>query len=367
VALAGETLFLVGRIQGLTRRRLDTLVRLREGKLATRPGRTVGLIAFGHSAVDRALDDGRVALPPGLPAAAALISENVLRRALGLLAPPEEVDRSMGRGEIERLAGLTPNLVSCLVLFDVLEPVDERFAWRDLVAAREAARLLKRGVAIGDVLRASIALRRRGGTLAEARLAEGPSGELLREVGGQLAELSGQLTMFGRQDQQKPRSIDDLLAEAEEAEATGDHATAESLYTTAMRADAADPVLPFNLGNVFQAQGRGAEAKVAWQIAVARDPAFAEVWYNLALAAEDEQQTDLAVAEYRRAVKAQPDYGDAHFNLALLLTRLERCDEALAAWQRFLELEPSSQQAGIAQKAIALCRMKIQQDRAQTG
>jgi tetratricopeptide (TPR) repeat protein len=368
VALAGETLFLVGRIQGLTRRRLDRLVKLREGKLATRPGRTITLIAFGHSAVDRALDDGRVALPPGLPAAAPLISENVLRRALGLLAPPEEVDRSMGRAEIERLAGLTPNLVSCLVLFDVLEPVDERFAWRDLVAAREAARLLKRGVAIGDVLQASIALRRRGGNLAEARLAEGPSGELLREVGGQLAELSGQLTMFGRRDQQQqPRSIDDLLAEAEEAEERGDHATAESLYTTAMRADTADPVLPFNLGNVFQAEGRAAEAKVAWQIAVARDPAFAEAWYNLALAAEDEQQTDLAVAEYRRAVKAQPDYGDAHFNLALLLTRLERCDEALAAWQRFLELEPSSQQAGIAQKAIALCRMKIQQDRAQTG
>jgi hypothetical protein len=372
VPLAGETLFLVGRIQGLTRRRLDTLVRLREGKLATRPGRNITLIAFGHSAVDRALDDGRVALPPGMPAAAPLISENVLRRLLGLLPPPEEVDRSMGCSEIERLAGLTPNLVSCLVLFDVLEPVGLesstwRFAWRDLVSAREAARLLKRGVAIGDVLRASIALRRRGGTLAEARLAEGPSGELLREVGGQLAELSGQLTMFGRRDQQQPRSIDDLLAEAEDAEERGDHAAAESLYTTAMRADTADPVLPFNLGNVFQAEGRAAEAKVAWQIAVARDPAFAEAWYNLALAAEDEQQTDLAVAEYRRAVKAQPDYGDAHFNLALLLTRLERCDEALAAWQRFLELEPSSQQAGIAQKAIALCRMKIQQDRAQTG
>ena len=370
--LTGETLFLVGRIQGLTRRRLDTLVRLREGKLATRPGRNVTTIAFGHSAVDRALDDGRVALPPGMPATAMLISENVLRRRLGLLAPPQEVDRSMGQAEIERLAGLSPNLVSCLVLFDVLEPVDERFAWGDLVAAREAARLLKRGVAIGSVLEASVALRRRGGTLAEARLAEGPSGELLREVGGQLAELSGQLTMpltfgFARADQQRPRSIDDLLVEVDDAEAAGDHATAESLYTTAMRADTADPVLPFNLGNVFQAEGRGAEAKVAWQIAVARDPAFAEAWYNLALAAEDEQQNDLAIAEYRRAVKAQPDYADAHFNLALLLTRLDRCDEALAAWQRFLELEPSSSQAGIAQKAIALCRMKIQQDRAQTG
>ena len=90
-------------------------------------------------------------------------------------------------------------------------------------------------------------------------------------------------------------------------------------------------MLPFNLGNVFDAQGRAAEAKIAWQIAVARDPAFAEAWYNLALAAEDEQQTDLAIAQYRRAVQAQPDYADAHFNLALLLTKLDRCDEALPA------------------------------------
>ena len=46
---------------------------------------------------------------------------------------------------------------------------------------------------------------------------------------------------------------------------------------------------------------------------------------------------------------------------------LERCDEALPVWERFLELEPSSNHANTAQRAIALCRMRIQQDRAQTG
>jgi tetratricopeptide (TPR) repeat protein len=362
--LAGQTLFLVGRIQGLTRHRLETLVRVRGGKLAARPGVRVTTIAFGHSAVSRALDDGRVKLPPGLPAGAALISENVLRRHLGLLEAPPAVDRSMARTEIERLAGLSPNQLSCLVLFDVLEPVDERFAYRDLVAAREAARLLKRGVAIGDLLGAAIALRRRGSHLAEARLTEGPSGALVREIGGQLAELSGQLTM---RLEQTALSLDDLVVEAEEAADRGDLGAAESLYTTAMRADTADPVLPFNLGNVFQSQGRAPEAKIAWQIAVARDPAFAEAWYNLALTAEDEQQTDLAVAEYRRAVKAQPDYADAHFNLALLLTKLDRCAEALAIWERFLELEPSSRHASTAQKAITLCRMRLQQERLQVG
>jgi tetratricopeptide (TPR) repeat protein len=363
--LRGQTLFLVGRLPGLTRRRLDQLVRARGAKLTPRPGPRVTIIAFGQSAAARALDDGRVQLPTGLPASAPLISENVLRRALGLLGPPAAVERSLGRAEIERLAGLTPNLVSCLVLFDVLEPVDDRFAWRDLVAAREAARLLKGGAALSDVLAAAISLGRRGGHLAEARLTEGPSGGLVREIAGQLAELSGQLTM--RLESQQTRSLDDLLAEAEDAAERGDHVTAESLYTTAMRADTSDPVLPFNLGNVFQAQGRASEAKVAWQIAVARDPSFAEAWYNLALAAEDEQQSDLAIAQYRRAVQARPDWADAHFNLALLLTQLERCGEALAAWERFLELEPSSKQASTAQKAIALCRLRLQQQRAQTG
>ena len=362
--LAGQTLHVVGRIQGLTRRRLEQLVHNRGGKLATRPSNRVTIVAFGHSAVAQALDDGRVKLPPGLPATAALISENVLRRHLGLLDPPPAVERSMARTEIERLAGLSANLVSCLVLFDVLEPVDERFAYRDLVGAREAARLLRQGVALGDVLAASVALRRRGSHLAEARLTEGPSGALVREIGGQLAELSGQLTM---RLEQTARSLDDLLVEAEDAAERGDLAAAESLYTTAMRADAADPVLPFNLGNVFQSQGRAPEAKIAWQIAVARDPAFAEAWYNLALTAEDEKQTDLAIAEYRRAVQAQPDYADAYFNLALLLTKLDRCAEALGIWERFLELEPSSRHASTAQKALALCRMRLQQERARTG
>ena len=358
--LTGQTLFLVGRLQGLTRKRLEQLVRARGGKLAPRPGPRITMVAFGRSATARALDDGPVALPAGLPATAPLVSENVLRRQLGLLEAPQEVDRSMGRGEIERLSGLTPNLLSCLVLFDVLEPVDDRFAWRDLVAAREAARLLKRGVALRDVLEAAIALRRRGANLAEARLTEGPSGELLRDMAGQLAELSGQLTMGL---EKKAPSIDDLLLQADEAVERGDLGAAESLYTTAMRADTADPVLPFNLGNVFHEQGRAAEAKVAWQIAVARDPAFAEAWYNLALAAEDDQQSDLAVAEYRRAVQAQPDYADAWFNLALMLTKLDRCSDAIGAWERFLELEPGSKHAATAQKALALCRMKLQQER----
>jgi len=362
--LVGQTLFLVGRIQGLTRRRLEQLVRARGGRLAGKPAARVTMIALGHSAASNALPDGRVQLPAGLPASAAMISEQNLRRHLGLLRPPETVDRSLGAADLERLSGLTPRLLSCLALFDVIEPVDGRYAYRDVVAAREAGRLLARGIELRQVLEAAIVLRRRGSHLAESRLTEGPSGELLRELSGQLAELNGQLTM--RLDHEA-RSLDELMATAERAEECSDLATAERLYTTALRADANDPVIPFNLGNVFDAQGRPAEAKIAWQIAVARDPAFAEAWYNLAMAAEDEAHADLAVAQYRRAVQARPDYSNAHFNLALLLTKLDRYGDALAAWERFLELEPGSKQAATAKRAAALCRMEIQHQRPKAG
>lgn len=363
--LAGQTLFLVGRVHGVTRRRLDQLVRLRGGKLVTRPTPRVTTIAVGHSAASHALSDGQVHMPSGLPVSAAMISELELRRLLGLLHPPGEVDRSLGATDLERLAGLTPRRLSCLALFDVLEPMEDRYSYRDLVAAREAGRLLARGIELRRVLEAAVALRRLGSHLAEARLAEGgPSGELLRELSGELTELSGQLTMRLDHD---VRSIDELMAAAEQSEERHDLATAENLYTTALRADSNDPVIPFNLGNVFDAQGRAAEAKIAWQIAVARDPAFAEAWYNLAMAAEDETHTDLAVAEYRRAVQAQPDYGDAQFNLALLLTKLDRYDEALAVWERFLELDPHSRQAMTAKRAVALCRMKLKEKPARSG
>jgi tetratricopeptide (TPR) repeat protein len=362
--LAGQTLFLVGRVQGVTRRRLEQLVRGRGGKVAGKPTGRVTIIAVGHSAAVKAMPDGRVRLPAGLPESAAMVSEYQLRRQLGLMRPPEAVDRSQGAADLARLSGLTPTLLSCLALFDVIEPVDGRYSYRDLVAAREAGRLLGRGIALRQVVEAAIALRRRGSHLAESRLAEGPSGELLRELGGQLAELSGQLTM---PLDHEVRSIDDLMAAAEKAEESEDLESAESLYTTALRADTDDPVIAFNLGNVFDAQERPAEAKIAWQIAVARDPAFAEAWYNLAMAAEDEEHADLAIAQYRRAAQARPDYVDAHFNLALLLTKLDRFGDALAAWERVLELAPGSKYAAMAKRAAALCRMELQQAHPKAG
>lgn len=362
--LGGETVLLAGRLHGVTRRRLDALVRARGGRLVARATARTSIVAVGHSAAAAVGLDGRLKLPAGLPAAVRLVSENELRRMLGMLEPLPEVDRSLEMGDLEKHSGLMPYQLACLALFDVLEPVAGRFGYRDLVAAREAARLLARGIDLAHLVEAAVALRRRGSNLAETRLTERPSGELVRDFGGQIAELNGQLTM--ELAYQGP-GVDELVSAAEKAEAEGDLEAAESLYRTAVRADPSDPVLPFNLGNVFDAQGRAAEARVAWRIAAARDPGFAESWYNLAVAAEEDEEVELAIAQYRRAVQARPDYADAHFNLALLLTRLERCSEALPCWDRVLDLEPDGRQAVTARRAAALCRMQIVRQQATAG
>ena len=84
-----------GRVHGVTRRRLDQVVRARGGKLVNKPSTRVTLTALAHSAASNALFDGRVSLPAGLPASAAMLSERDLRRRLGLLPPPDGIDRSL--------------------------------------------------------------------------------------------------------------------------------------------------------------------------------------------------------------------------------------------------------------------------------
>ena len=95
-------------------------------------------------------------------------------------------------------------------------------------------------------------------------------------------------------------------------------------------------MLPFNLGNVLDAQGRATEAALAYQQALTRDTSFTEAWLNLGLLKERTCEFRAACDCYRSAIDARPDYSDALFNLALLLTGDEQHDIALpvgsASW-----------------------------------
>src|SRR5215213_7548886 len=110
------------------------------------------------------------------------ISEMTLKRMLRLATPPLGQDRTLDRDDILRASKLSPEVLECLAAFDVVEPVDGKFAYRDLLVAREVRRLLGRDYELTTIVEASLALRRSGTALSEARLVEAPWGEIVQET-----------------------------------------------------------------------------------------------------------------------------------------------------------------------------------------
>jgi tetratricopeptide (TPR) repeat protein len=359
------SVLVIGRLNGVSRKRLGRLVEQIGGRLVERPSARVDMVVLSHGSARATLSAAPpLALPGGLGPAARVVSEITFKRMLRLVAQPARDERMLSAADIVRAAKLSPDMLECLVAFDVVEPVDETFAYRDLLVAREVARLLDRGYPLAAIVEAALALRRSRVSLSEARLAKTPWGEIMQEFAGGFARLDGQLALPLPHDS---ADADALFEAAEGCEACGDLVGAERLYRSAMAIDRSDAAIPYNLGNVLDAQGRRAEAVVAYYEALQRDPEFAEAWFNLGVLDERDGRPDAAVAHYRAAAFAQPNFADALFNLALLLTQGGRYDEAASLWDRFLALEPRGPDAARARKGAALCRLAREAGARRTG
>ncbi|HEY7391668.1 MAG TPA: tetratricopeptide repeat protein, partial [Bryobacteraceae bacterium] len=88
------------------------------------------------------------------------------------------------------------------------------------------------------------------------------------------------------------------------------------------RADTKYALAEFNLGNLYDEQGRLADA----------------------------------LAHYRRALVLNPQYADAHFNLALLCERVGDPLKAVQHWQHYLKLDRSGTWADIARRQLERLR-----------
>jgi hypothetical protein len=277
-------LLALGRLSGITRRRLKAAVEQAGGELASRAGSDVDVVALAHRSASSTLHRAPpIALPKGLSSGTAVLSEMSLKRRLGLAPPVEPGERTLGRADVLRASKLTADVVDCLEGYDVLEPVGATYSYRDVMIAREVRRLLEQGHALGTIVFASLALRRSHACLSGVRVAEAPWGEIVQETCDGLASLDGQLTLPLPHD---AANADDLFERAEEAEASGDLVAAERLYRRLMELDRFDAAVPYNLGNVLDGLGRGDQAVPAYYEALRRDPTFAEAWFNLGVMAE---------------------------------------------------------------------------------
>jgi tetratricopeptide (TPR) repeat protein len=357
-ALAGKTVVFLGRLMGVPRRQAERAVAEQGGQIRRGLTRRTDLLVLGRGLDDRL---GLAQLEDKLAQAerfgATVSSEGTFLRSVGLAAAAADEARPLGLADLQKQTGLDAATVRLLALFDVIAPEDGRCRFRDLVAAREVARLMKDGSMLEEILQSAAALNRfSGGDLSGARLVRlGPSGLGLK-LGTAVADLDGQMRLpIG----EPGPDLESLFAEAEAAEGARDLAAAERLYEHCAAASPDDPTIQFNLANVLRAQKRPQEAELRYRLATQLDPRFAEAWYNLAHVLADRGRAGDAERCLEQAVANDAGFGDALYNLAQL--RFDRGDFAGAAdaWERYLAEDRQSTWAKRARAGLALCRQHL--------
>lgn len=348
----GSSFFIAGRFERLPRSRIERELAARGAKLHRRLARRTDFAVVTHEAA------GRV----GSPAIKAVLarepprclSEETLLRAVAL-APPLQ-GKDIDEERFQSLAGLAPEDIRLLALFDILTPADGRFGFGDLKIAQHVAGLRRRGVSIESVLTAATALRRRrrgSGPREVIRLDIGPGGDLMMRIGELLAELDGQMRFAWLEP---PPDPDALFEAAEQAAAAGKLLAAERLYYACLSASPRDPIVRFNLGNVVRDLGRAAEAKAHYMAAIDGEPGFAEAHFNLGHLALSAGQHPEAITHFERAVLADADFPDPLYNLAALYIRSGRLRDAAPLLERYVRLDPASRWGHEARKLLLACR-----------
>jgi tetratricopeptide (TPR) repeat protein len=147
-------------------------------------------------------------------------------------------------------------------------------------------------------------------------------------------------------------TADELFDEALELHDSERHADAAEKYSRAIELDPKDPVLYFNLANVYYELGCLEDSAAAYLEATQRDPLYVEAWNGLGCVLSQLNRSNDAIVALRRAVQLVPDYGDAHFNLASELEEQDQNDAANEHWRRYLDLDRTGPWADIARDRL---------------
>lgn len=365
----GAVFAIVGALEAFPRRLALREVEKRRGSLRRGISRSTKIAVFGHRAAlawppDRVLariDEARAA-------GAALLSENAFLRLLKLL-PDSATQRQISARQLLDQSGLDSETLQRLTLFDAFEFSEEPFGFRDLVAAKQYARLIRDGLDWHGLVAAIRSGKVEGpAALSNLRLERvGGKGVLVRGDGN-VTELSGQhrLTL----ELSQADDADELFEDAQEAEEVRDWDRAQRLYRRCLAIEPHDPVIAFNLSHALLQQKNFAEARLYLHKVLALDKAYAEAWYNLAAIARELKDLDAARRHLQKAIAADPKYPDPLYNLALIEFEMQRYDEASRLWEKYRELDPDSawgEKAKHGLQLISMIRSGIAADFADAG
>jgi tetratricopeptide (TPR) repeat protein len=353
----GLTVSLIGAPEHFPAARLRRAVEGRGGTLASRIETKSDVVVIAHGAVGR-LSTGRLRSVLG-QAGSDLLTEHQFLRDLGLMQPLEPKVHDYDMAAFSEQCRLTRREVATLELFDVLEPDEGHYAFRDLVLARQIRSLLDAGVTLPIIIGASVAFRRAAMRNAAARLEAArsvSSRELVVPMDTWLRTIEGRNTPRRPwQDMPLAAYFYDLAEAAERAEGW---ALAEQLYQRCARIDANDALARFHQARMVRRQKRPGEAATVFRDATDIDPLLADAWFALGELAHERGDSDQARTHFAASLACDPGYADAAFHLAV--THLDRGDvrSALPLFERYAEHDPDGRWRRAAFRAAKLCRVR---------
>jgi tetratricopeptide (TPR) repeat protein len=103
----------------------------------------------------------------------------------------------------------------------------------------------------------------------------------------------------------------------------------------------------FCLANVFDAQGRHADAIEVFRETLRRHPDLCEAQHGLGSALAAQGKVEEAIEEFERAIRLKPGFAEARVNLGLLLSQQGRTNEATAQYREALRANTNSSAAHI--------------------
>lgn len=353
--IAGAVLSIIGALDAFPRRLAASEIAAQGGTLRRGLSRRTDILVFGHRAFHSWRPDRILSrLEECKTVGAHPISENAFLRLLGLRGD-SKVLRQLSRQAMIDQSGLSSEAFDVLVLFDAFDFSEPPFGFRDLVAAKQFARVLDNGAEWPTLIRTIRSVGHTPSAISSLRLECSPWNDVVVRNKSILVELNGQLILsLAHSDGE---GVDELFDGAEEAEDRQDWDRAAALYLQCLAIDPHDPIIPFNLSHVLIEKREWNQAQYYLIKALKLDPDYAEAWYNLAAVARGANNTVAAKRHLEKAIAADPMYSDPIYNLALLEFENGDYGEASRLWTKYLELDPRSDWGRRAKRGLQLIKM----------
>lgn len=342
------TFGLVGALAAFPRRLAAREVERQGGRLRRGVTRRTRYVVFGRRLLERAGEaEIEARCEAECKSGRELLSENGFLRLLGLAEAPQGAN--LGETAVLEQSRLVSRDLALLSLFDAFEADSAPYVFRDVILARKYAGLVAEGATWSTIAR-SVQRRTPGAPLTALSLHADRGARIYARHGAGLSELDGQqLLPFEETDD---TALDDLFAEAEDAEAVGRFEEVAALYQRCLTIDPRDSVAAFNRANCLAAAGDPEAAAASYLDAARRDPSFVEPWFNLGCLTAKRSQPDAARRHLQKAVALDADYADAVYNLATLEYDAGNLPEARRWWARYLELDSGSEWARTAARGV---------------